>query len=307
MKQVINNFIKFLFVKFWDTFYRVKTKNNREIPKEPYSLSSSHINSFRKIHNKRKVYKPDDYHNLLSPYKEGYENLTYADYVREHDIGDRKILLLRHDIDHDYQTAIKIAEWESRHGFRATYCLLHTAWYYGHLEGERLIHTQNLVDFARRLNDLGHEINLHNNLVVTALNVDINPAKLLSQELDFFHSIGINITGTSTHGDSLCRKLNFRNWELFKECCDDRFGGPRTISYNTSGKSREIRLGGISMFDFGLEYEGYDIVRNIYHTDSGGNLRTRRDARGRRPFGRKDPKRGEVVGILTHPIWWDFG
>ncbi len=60
------------------------------------------------------------------------------------------------------------------------------------------------------------------------------------------------------------------------------------------------------MFDFGLEYEGYDIARDIYHTESGGRLRTRQKARGRRSFGRKDTQRGEVVRVLTHPIWWDF-
>lgn len=243
---------------------------------------------------------------LLSPYMGSYENLTLIDYVRQPEIGDRKILLIRHDIDHDYQTAIKIAEWEYRHGLRTTYCVLHTAWYYGYLKNGRIIHTQNLVDLCKRLNDLGHEVNLHNNLVVVGLTANVVPAELLSQELEFFSSVGIHITGTSSHGDALCHKLNFRNWELFKECSDDRFGGPRVVTCNYKWKSREVRLGEIAMSDFGLEYEGYDILRDVYHTESGGRLRTRYKARGRRPFGRTNPDRGEVVGVLTHPEWWEF-
>ncbi len=288
-----------------DTLFRIVT--NRKGSAEPYSLSSGQISMNAALFKRKKRYRPEDYDKLLSPYKRGHENLTYAEYVKMREIGDQKVLLIRHDIDHDYQTALKIAEWEHRRGLKATYCLLHTAWYYGHLDGSKILHTQNLVDFARRLHELGHEVNFHNNLVVTALNHDIDPVRFLSQELEFFRSIGVPVTGTSTHGDSLCRKLNFRNWELFKECCDERFGGPRTISHRSSGKLREIRLGEVSMFDFGLDYEGYDVMRDIYHTDSGGNLRTRKMARGRRPFGRRDPEKGEIVGVLTHPVWWDFG
>lgn len=255
--------------------------------------------------NRRKMYKPDLYYQILEPYLD-YENMTYAEYVEQTDIGNKSILLIRHDVDHDHVTAVKIAEWEYKHNLRSTYCLLHTSWYYGKLEGDRIIHTQDLVETAKRLQDLGHEINFHNNLVVTALTNDIDPVKLLEQELDFFDSIGITIKGTSTHGDRLCREMNFRNWELFKECCDDRFGGPRTLEYESKSKRREVKLGEISMFDFGLTYEGYDVQRDIYHTDSGGNIRTRENCKGRRDFGRKDYTASKVVGVLTHPIWWDF-
>ena len=58
------------------------------------------------------------------------------------------------------------------------------------------------------------------------------------------------------------------------ERCDDRFGGPRTITHKEGQVKRDIALGEYSMFDFGLDYEGYDVKRDIYHTDSGGNQRT---------------------------------
>jgi hypothetical protein len=225
-----------------------------------------------------------------------------VDYIREKNIGDRKILLIRHDVDHDHLTAVKIARWEASRGLKATYCLLHTAWYYGKLDGDSIIHSNELIECARTIQDLGHEINLHNNFVVTALTKGIDPVKLLSEELDFFRSIRIAVAGTSTHGDKLCRELNFRNWEFFSECCDDRFGGPRIVEYDKN----VVRLGEVSMNDFGLEYEAYDIARDIYHTDSGGKPRMRKNLPGKRAFGRTDPARGTIAGILTHPIYWNF-
>jgi hypothetical protein len=280
--------------------FRINTKN------QAFSLTTQKIEKKQAQLNRSKKYFISDYERLLEPYINSHENLCHIDYVRETEIGDRKIFLIRHDVDHDYITAQNIAKWEYKHGLRATYCLLHTAWYYGYLESDQIIHTKELIDCAKRLYDLGHEINFHNNLVVTALRENINPEKLLVQELEFFDSIGVPVAGTSTHGDSLCRQLNFRNWEIFQECCDERFGGPRTITLETKERHVTIKLGEHSMFNFGLEYEAYDFIRDIYHTDSGGHLRTRQKARGRRSFGRQDLSRGEVVGILTHPIWWNF-
>ena len=250
----------------------------------------------------RKFLDTAEYEKILSPYLDGFESLRLSDYVREKDIGNRNILLIRHDVDHDHHTAVKIARWEASKGLKATYCLLHTAWYYGRLQDEKIIHTDELIECAQTIQDLGHEINLHNNFVSVALKEGIDPVKLLGEELDFFRSIGIVISGTSTHGDKLCRELNFRNWELFTECCDDRFGGPRTVEY---GNNR-VKLGEVSMKDFGLEYEAYDIARDSYYTDSGGKPRMRKNLPGRKSFGRLDPGEGTVAGILTHPIYWHF-
>lgn len=271
-----------------------------------YSISTYEMSKKRIWIKSQKKYKKDGYEKLVRSYLDlKYDIMTHIEYVREKEIGDRKILLIRHDVDHDHLTAKKIAEWEHDRGIRSTFCLLHTSWYYGRLEGARIRHTKDLVECAQYIASLGHEINFHNNLVVAGLKFGIDPAQLLQQELDFFNSIGIQIKGTSTHGDSLCRKLNFRNWELFKECCDARFGGPRTLKYENENGLVSLELGKQSMFDFGLEYEAYDMSKDVYHTDSGGNLRIRKNTKGRRSFGRIN-KHGNVVGVLAHPIWWNF-
>jgi hypothetical protein len=254
---------------------------------------------------RKRKYKVEDYERLVLPYLETHESINLVQFAREESVGDRKILIIRHDVDHDIETAVKIARWEKDHGILATYCILHTAWYYGRLEDGRYRHSDLLLDSLRQIRDLGHEINFHNNLVTLALSEGADPTEILRQELAFYDSMGIPVTGTSTHGDALCRELNFRNWEIFSECCDSKFGGLRTLLPPEGSRGRSVDLGAVSMYDFGLEYEAYDIERDIYHTDSGGNLRMRQNAPGRRPFGR-EKGRGETVAVLTHPIWWDF-
>ncbi|WP_200348351.1 sulfotransferase family protein [Halochromatium glycolicum] len=259
----------------------------------------------QKFASKRK-FSAADYEALLAPYMETHEIMPIGEYVREAEVGDRKILMIRHDVDHDPETAVKIAEWEAARGLRATYCLLHTSWYYGRLEDGRYRHSDLLLETVERLCELGHEINFHNNLVALTLREGIDPVALLERELAFFHRLGVPISGTSTHGDALCRELGFRNWELFQECCDGRFGGPRTVSYRSGQAEVQLRLGEISMFDYGLEYEAYDIAKDYYHTESGGIMRLRESTFGRRPFGRASQDKGSVCGVLTHPIWWEF-
>ena len=232
--------------------------------------------------------------------------MPYIDYVGIDNTRDRKILIIRHDIDHDFETAQKMAEWENKRGIKSTYCVLHSAWYYGTLEGDRIRHTRILVDLVEHLHDLGHEINLHNNLVVTGLKYSVDPVKLLSQEMAFFSSIGIPIRGSTAHGDKICREYHFRNYEIFMEWCG-RYGGPRTILYNGEEGGKTVTLGEVSMFDFGLEYESEELYWDTYYTDSGGKLQRRENRNGRRWFGRREKRqRGELVGILAHPIWWNF-
>lgn len=271
-----------------------------DIPAEEFKAKQKWLS------NKRK-YWPEDYEELLAPYLNGeYELMTLQELYSDGPKLEKDVLVIRHDVDHDHVTARKIAEWEHKRGIRATYCLLHTAWYYGKLVDGKMWHTSDLIETARYLSSLGHEINFHNNLVATALKHAADPVVLLKQELAYFRENGVEIKGTSTHGDGLCRTLNFRNWELFAECCDERFGGPRTLAYDSGDRVLEMSLGKHSMRDFGLEYEAYDAMRNIYHTDSGGNLRVRKNARGRRAIKRVEGTECQVVGVLTHPIWWGF-
>lgn len=237
-------------------------------------------------------------------WKHAFEIGTIRDFHRSPKLSGFKYLQVRHDVDHDLDTALKIASWEKENGIQATYCLLHTAWYYGKLEDNRYLHSDFLLDAIRELRSLGHEINFHNNLVALALTNDINPIELLKNELEFFNKIGAGVVGSSTHGDALCRTLGFRNWEIFRECCDNRFGGPRKVSYTHEGVTRSVNLGTLNMSELGLEYEAYDYGKNHYQTDSGGIMRHRENTVSRSPHCNPSKRKFILDGILTHPIWW---
>ena len=259
------------------------------------------VDGQRAKHQRRSLFVPGDYEFLLSDYAD-LERMTLAEYTRIPDVGDRRITIIRHDVDHDLETAVGMAQWEADHGIRSTYCLLHTAWYWGEFDGRGYRHTRELVAAGDRLLELGHEINFHNNLATLALETGCDPGRVLESELDFMRSRGWPVVGTSTHGDRLCGNLGFRNFEIFDHAVKDDFGGPRIVWH----EGNAVRLGSLRQEDFGLEYEAYDIHRDVYLSDSGGRLRCRRSAPGRRPFGRRDLDRGCVVGMLTHPIWWSF-
>jgi hypothetical protein len=280
---------------------------SRKIYRELYSIPQDELNQKQQLFITKRKFKEIDYETLLKPYVDGhYEIIPLIDFVRLAEVGDRKILVIRHDVDHDHLTAMKIAKWEKDHGIRSTYCLLHTAWYYGKLQNGRMTHSNDLAECAQFISGLGHEVILHNNMVVQSLLESIDPADFLSCEIKFFESIGVPFRGTSTHGDKLCHDLQFRNYELFKETCDGRYGGPRCLLYPKNGKFSSVTLGELCMQDYGLEYEAYEIFWDIYHTDSGGHMQTKTDRRGMRHFGRHDKSRGSLIGILTHPIWWEF-
>jgi hypothetical protein len=221
----------------------------------------------------------------------------------------REILLLRHDIDNDIQNAVRLAHWEAEHGIRATYCVLHTAWYYRRSRpGTSDARSEQMVEACLEIQSLGHEINLHNNTIVQALRRRRDPYDLLAEELNFLRDRGLKVTGTSTHGDKLCGELGFQNLELFSETVYADRGGARTIEH----EGHRVEVGTRSMRDFDLTYEGYDLPRDVYISDSGGTLRVVTDTAGRAGLHRSelppaDVPYDRVVGILTHPVWWNLG
>jgi hypothetical protein len=264
------------------------------------------------IEQKRQAFVPKrkfdqrKYSDLIQENREGRTNLTWHEAIVGTQAQGEAIMLVRHDIDHDIETALRLAQWEHQHNIRATYCVLHTAWYYGKFEQGKYHHYDLMIDTCKKIQDLGHEINLHNNLAVLALQTGYDPFEILEQELEFFSLHGIRITGTSTHGDRLCRELDFRNYELFSESVYESRGGCRIISW----EGNQVALGSRSMKEFGLLYEGYDLPRDRYITDSGGKLRIVENTRGRGGLRRNeienDVQYSNILGLLTHPLWWDI-
>lgn len=250
----------------------------------------------------KRRYHAIDYESLIAELAPNHQITTLRQYIDTGHKPGQSYLLIRHDIDHDIENAVRIARWEHSAGIQSTFCVLHTAWYYGAFKGYSYQHSKLVVESMLKIQELGHEVNFHNNLVTLGLTTGAHPGRILVEELEFLRGKEIDVVGTSTHGDALCKELGFRNFELFYETIGSKFGGRRNLVLPGSSHP-PVKLGVLPMSEFDLSYEAYDLYRDKYITDSGGTLRTRFNAAGRRYFGRQ-PNDGSVVGLLTHPIWW---
>ena len=245
----------------------------------------------------------DAYWRLLSHLG---STMTVSDLARD---SEMEGVALRHDVDHDLGIALDMAYWEYDQGYRATYYLLHTApyWRDGHL-----------IDACLQLQDYGHEVGLHLNVLSEWWEGRADdPALLLGQILGDLRSAGVKIEGTSSHGDRLCYEAGFLNYWLFSEL---RGNAPRVdeaglsaegvpdpdssfeIRYPTSesltrSDGTQFSLWSVSMESFGIEYEAVRVDTDTYFTDSGGFWRRSPD-----PLD-ADLRRGRHQ-VLVHPEYW---
>jgi hypothetical protein len=183
---------------------------------------------------------------------------------------DERAIAMRHDVDHNLDHAIKMAEWEHTHGFRSTYFVLHTAWYYRD--------KPKLYGGLQRLVNLGHEVGLHTNVMVEAKargsegnNLWLHAADLLFDELTELRRVGFEIVGTASHGDPRCKQLGVLNMDIWN-------------AYKPT--------------DFGLEYEAYLLHRKpgaYYVSESHGKW-----------HGERELKPGKQTQMLVHPCHWNL-
>jgi hypothetical protein len=201
-------------------------------------------------------------------------------------LGPRTIAL-RHDIDHDVENALRLAELEHAAGVHATYYVLPSAWYY-RFETDSGISPLTLKALAR-MAEMGHEIGLHNDVIGEVLERgEGDPVELLHEELAELRDAGFDVVGSASHGGMAVRKAGVTNYLVFTER-----GGtePRTIE--------PITFTPAPMASFGLEYEAYAVPHPLYLSDSRGRwsvppqwIRSEvAEARG-------------PLQILTHPEHW---
>lgn len=221
----------------------------------------------------------------------------------------KDLVALRHDVDYSIDIALDMATIEHDLGKRSTYYVLHSAPYWG---------DPLLVDKCRKIQDLGHEIGLHTNIIAewTDGRIEDIESRLL-QLLDMLRNGGVTITGMAAHGDRLCYDLGFINYWCFAELRPDDPAshedgmtaeglrdphGLRSIAYPKDHTLRradgaEFSLWSISMKSLGLEYDAMHIDYGRYFTDSGGAW-----SRSTDPI-EADLSTGRHQ-VLVHPIHW---
>ena len=205
------------------------------------------------------------------------------------------IVALRHDVDLDINSAIKMAEIEHKHGMQSTYYILHTAIYYGVIKNGLFKRNKRMLPKLKVIqNKYKHEIGWHNDLVTIEIIHKVNPIKFLQEELEWLRENEIEIVGTAAHGSEYCPIYAYHNNYFFK----DFYLDINSIKVDNN----EITISKGYLKDFGFEYEAYHLDNSHYFSDcsfveGGGRFHTDM-------INLEDLKEGDKVIVLTHPCHW---
>jgi hypothetical protein len=221
----------------------------------------------------------------------------------------KHLVALRHDVDYDIDIALEMSYWEHREGIRATFFML---------PGSNYWHDPDLIDKILQIQDFGHEIGVHINVLTEWMQGRIkDPGERLRQVLDVFRTAGIKTTGVSAHGDPLCYKKSYNNYWIFRELRPDipereeagisaegipSTGDREPIIYPSDhslarDNGDRLSLWSVSMKALELDYHAIHIPHDQYFSDSGGEWK-----RSPNPLD-VDLTRGRHQ-ILVHPEYW---
>ena len=177
---------------------------------------------------------------------------------------------LRHDVDRQLDVAIAMAHIERNLGVTATYFFLHPdgvlnrSNYFGYIKKNRVRIAPAFIEAALEIQDMGHEIGLHNDLISLWIGTGISPKDHLEEILTGLREHGIRISGTAAHGSRLCYTHQYCNYQIFKEKAFTDENVPKSITIN----GKDLKLHSLAMSDFDLSYEACLKNYSIYISDS---------------------------------------
>jgi len=258
-----------------------------------------------------KIYRKGDklnYINFLKSLKgKDVSVLTFKELVVSGK-KNKKSIILRHDVDYNLESAVEIAKAEKKAGFKSTFFLLPP----GSYRSLYFDYSRKFIKKCKKIIGYGHDLGLHNNCFTNHLNTNHDLKAILKKPLDFLRKNGIEICGTSCHGDRLCYNADYYNYEIWKE-----FDSSKNEMLN------KRKFDKVSLNDLGLLYEANFLDYEFYLSDSGGKWRgIVIDKKKPKYFERSLAKSKENIGveavsefkkaesgvfqILTHPCWWDI-
>lgn len=240
-------------------------------------------------------------------YLKSFNNTCTCKYLYEN-IKERGLIALRHDVDHDIDVALEMAKLENDLKIKATYFVLPGVSYW---------HEKQFIDKCLQIQDYGHEIGLHINVLAEWFRNETDDIeKSLQNQIDYLRNGGISISGISAHGDSSCYDGNFCNYWIFKELkpsnplidenditaegpisnTDRKLHYPKT-NFLIRRDNKKFPLWSLSLKKFNLLYHAWHLDFNNYYSDSGGSW-----------INGKDPINiefdSERTQINMHPIYW---
>lgn len=240
----------------------------------------------------RAVFTWRSYRNLLAELSnERYVVVPLREFAAAKALHPDKVVVgLRHDMDGNFCKAPAMAAVEARQGFRSSFYVRHTDPYYAYgwpsPQRRRVI-----LPYLRAMQEQGHEIGLHFDVVTLAAAYGLDGAAVLDTELAWLRGEGgLDVTGVAHHGSTLAADVPFQNYEFF---------AGMTTRESFTYRGREVALGRHRLEEFGLDYEAYHLDYDFYFSDVGGSWTPANPLNGLPTL-----SPGQSAVILTHPVWW---
>ena len=181
---------------------------------------------------------------------------TFRDGLAEKPAADEVCGLLRHDVDGDLMAALDMAKIEHSLGIKSSYYLLHTAPYYGIMQGDVFERNHESLEIYKEIEALGHEIAIHTDTLWLYQEHNTDGAQGLMTEIQWLRDNGLTITGTLAHNSFMVYGAN--NYSIFE-------GRPLNTSYYPGpakavthrGKWAPLQI--LNEAEMGLTHEGNEV------------------------------------------------
>jgi len=152
-----------------------------------------------------------------------------------------------------FDYAVEFAKIEYSSGYRATYCVRYFL-------NNHNFFSSSVIDRCKALVDLGHDLNLHLDVVKLYREGTQTITELIEKPLTFLRKNGIEVCGVSAHGSPENYKSDYGlNYEFWKEFDPQKNEGIAEVPFDR-----------VSLADFNLSYEAYFLGYDAYLTDSMG-------------------------------------
>jgi len=140
-------------------------------------------------------------------------NLRKLTEEKSHD--DVLLVSLRHDIDRDIYTALKMAKLIDEENVLGTFYLLHTARYYGIFKNNKFYRTANIENTFKLLKNKNTEVGLHIDPLFINMKYNINGSQAVKTEIEWLRKIGLECDSVVSHNSSYY--YGAENFQIFDE------------------------------------------------------------------------------------------
>ena len=207
----------------------------------------------------------------------GYPNKNIIDNPTE------KSWIIRHDVDNHLDKSVQMSKIEHDLGVTSTYYLLNFD--SGISEKDNYFYKDKSLKEYELLINRGHQIGWHNNAITEHLMTKKSIIECINTPLSYLrNNLDCYINTTASHGDRLCHKYNYINYEIWNEFeCKNNLNHER-----------------FDLKEFGFEVEAYQTNRTHYLSESGGNwsVDAYKQVQEWIEYGEGN------LQILVHPQWW---